>query len=308
MDTITHALTGTTLSTVLKKFDLHAGKWVLIISSVIPDLDFVTRYWGMASYLNYHRGISHSFIGVAVSAVMLAAIFKVFFKKSPYPLLLLFGLIGGLIHIFMDLTNSYGTQIFLPFSSHRYGFDWVMIVDPYIFGLLLFGLVFILLKKSYSSRIALASLLLIFIYIGFKAVLHQKAFSLVKKYSLDNEKKIKFGAYPYFIPLSPFKWLGVIETKNTFLMGDIDLLKSREKFVRHEKIPETEVVKIAKNSRTAQIFLDFAKYPRLEVKKKDDKWEIVWYDLAFSYFDDKRFVCKIVLSEDNKILSESFSY
>ena len=301
-------MTGAALSVALKKFDPDAGKWVLIISSVMPDFDYVTRYCGMVNYLNYHRGISHSIIGVAVCAMILAAIVKVFFKNSSYPLLLFLGLIGGLIHIFMDLINSYGTQIFLPFSSHRYNLDWVMIIDPYIFGLLLFGLVFTLLKKHYSSRIALAFLLLILTYIGFKAVLHQKAFALVEKYNFQNEKKIKFGAYPYFIPLSPFRWVGVIESKDSFLMGNIDLLKNREKFVRYEKAPEIEVVKIAKNSRTAQIFLDFAKYPRLEVRKKDDKWEIIWYDLAFSYFNNKRFVCKIVLSEDKKVLSESFRY
>ena len=183
-----------------------------------------------------------------------------------------------------------------------------MIVDPYIFGLLLFGFIFTLLKKNYSSRIALATLLLLLTYIGFKAVLHQKAIALVEKYDLQNEQKIKFGAYPYYIPLSPFRWVGVIETEDTFLMGKIDLLKNSDKFVRYEKIPETEPVKIAKKSRTAKIYLDFAKYPRLKVRKKDDKWEIIWYDLAFSYFDNKRFVCKIVLSEDNKILSEGFHY
>jgi len=139
-------------------------------------------------------------------------------------------------------------------------------------------------------------------------VLHQKAFALVEKYDLQNEQKVKFGAYPYFIPFSPFRWVGVIETKDTFLMGNIDLLKNKEYFVRYEKAPENELVKIAKKSRTAKIFLDFAKYPRLKVRKKDDKWEIIWYDLAFSYFNNKRFVCKIILSQDKKVLSESFHY
>ncbi len=310
MDILTHGLIGATLSGLfLKRVDPAIAAVTLISSSVIPDIDYVVRFWGMTDYLKHHRGITHSILGVIVLSLILAALIKVFSKSTSYSTILLLCLLGSFVHLFFDLTNAYGTQILLPFSKYRYHLDWLMLIDLPIFFLLIIALVTSWIKRPYAFQIAAVVLVVIALYIGFRAVVQAKAENWVGNYPLQNEQKIKFGAYPHFFPPTPFKWWTVIETGGAYYISNLDLLNADDhKLTRVEKIPENEWVEIAKQTRTAKVFLDFAKYPHLEVYKKDNKWFVEWNDLTFGFFRRKGFLAQVIISEDNRILSESFRY
>jgi inner membrane protein len=310
MDILTHGLIGATLSGLfLKRVDPTIATVTLISSSVIPDIDYVVRFWGMTSYLKHHRGITHSILGVLVLSLILAALVKVFSRSTSYWTILLFCFLGSFIHLFFDLTNAYGTQILLPFSKHRYHWDWLMLIDLPIFSLLLVGLIVSWIKRPYAFQIAATVLVIIALYIGFRAVVQAKAENWVKNYPLQNEEKIKYGAYPAFFPPTPFKWWTVMETKDAYYVGNLDLLDAdKNKPTRVEKIPKNGWVEIAKKTETARVFLDFAKYPHLEIYQKDGNWVIEWDDLTFGLFKRKGFLAQVVISEDEKILSQSFRY
>jgi inner membrane protein len=310
MDILTHGLIGATLSGLfLKRVDPAVATVTLISSSVIPDIDYVVRFWGMTDYLKHHRGITHSILGVIVLSLILAAIIKIFSRSTSYWTFLSLCLLGSFVHLFFDLTNAYGTQILLPFSRHRFHLDWLMLVDFPIFFLLIIGLIISWIKRPYAFQIACIVLVIIAVYIGFRAVVQAKAENWVKNYPLQNEEKIKYGAYPYFFPPSPFKWWTVMETQDAFYINNLDLLDSdKSKPTRLEKISENEWVEIAKKTKTAEVYLDFAKYPRLEVYQKDGNWVVEWDDLTFGFFGRKGFLAQIIISEDKKILSESFRY
>ena len=82
MDPITHGLTGAALSLFyskkqetfnpediirqLAKPDLPAKAVMItvVLSSVIPDLDFICRIAGDFTYFRYHRGPTHSIPGI----------------------------------------------------------------------------------------------------------------------------------------------------------------------------------------------------------------------------------------------------
>ena len=83
--------------------------WVLLISSVAPDIDYITRFWGVDVFLRYHRGITHGILALFLVPLIIAVIAG--FRKGFFYYYFLSFLAYG-IHIFMDLTNQYGTAFF----------------------------------------------------------------------------------------------------------------------------------------------------------------------------------------------------
>src|SRR5438477_2174939 len=49
-----------------------------VIAANLPDIDIVTGLVDTATYLHYHRGITHTFIGIPVLALLLASVMYVF--------------------------------------------------------------------------------------------------------------------------------------------------------------------------------------------------------------------------------------
>ncbi len=77
MDPITHSLAGLTISHL--GFRRKAAIWVLLLSSIAPDFDYITRLWGVDVFLRYHRGITHGILAlvvVPVSSVLYLALEK----------------------------------------------------------------------------------------------------------------------------------------------------------------------------------------------------------------------------------------
>ena len=108
---------------------------------MIPDLDvFISN--SALDGLQTHRGIIHSFMGVAVGACGVAWVARKFwFGEKAFREVYLVGLFGLLLHIAFDLVTSYGTMVFSPFSNYRAYFDVLFIIDPFLDLILLGGLV-----------------------------------------------------------------------------------------------------------------------------------------------------------------------
>src|SRR5690349_581004 len=74
MDNLTHTLFGVAMSKAgLDKVSPRATV-TLMLGANLPDVDLVTLWNGSVSYLKYHRGISHSFLGIVLEAAVLAGI------------------------------------------------------------------------------------------------------------------------------------------------------------------------------------------------------------------------------------------
>ena len=154
MEPITHALSGAVIGYALpgkRRWWLPA--WAALVAAS-PDMDvFFTRT--PLQYIEYHRGITHSFVGGLGLALLLALIPwlmnrwrvpKVPDDSPPFgwplPLAWLTAYLLILHHIFLDCMNSYGTQVFLPFSDYRVRLNALFIVDPLLLLPLALGLIF----------------------------------------------------------------------------------------------------------------------------------------------------------------------
>jgi len=83
MDNITHTLTGLALSQAGLNRKTRFATLALVVGANLPDLDLLWSNGGGANYLKYHRGITHSVLGVAVLGAALAGLLYYLGRRFP---------------------------------------------------------------------------------------------------------------------------------------------------------------------------------------------------------------------------------
>ncbi|HEX5734165.1 MAG TPA: metal-dependent hydrolase [Blastocatellia bacterium] len=172
MENLAHTLLGLGLAKAGLERATPLATTALVISSNLPDIDVVVRLRGITPYLEHHRGLTHSLVGLIVLAAVLAFLLayldrKFRLRRDPFrrPVrparLFAVSLLGGLGHTFMDFTNTYGVRPLLPFSSRWYYGDLAFVVDPWIWLILGSGVVWLTTSAAAArpnSRIALRAI------------------------------------------------------------------------------------------------------------------------------------------------------
>jgi inner membrane protein len=158
MDNLTHSLVGITVAKAGLERLSPGATTLCVLAANAPDADIVVLAFGDRwDFLQHHRGITHSIVGVISLAVLLPLIFYAVdrlssrFRNEPSQTklkgLLIASLIASATHPLLDWTNNYGIRFFLPWSQKwSYG-DLVFIVDPYLW-LILGGAAFLLTAKK----------------------------------------------------------------------------------------------------------------------------------------------------------------
>jgi inner membrane protein len=216
MDTLTHALSGALLARVTapqpSPASLPVGRRLLVgaLAAAFPDIDFIAGYISPVSYIQHHRGITHSLIMAPLWAMLIACICSLIWRRDrswhAY-----FGVatMGVGVHILGDLITSYGTMIFAPFSAARYAWNTTFIIDLWFTGIILAGL---LVSRLWpSSRVpAAAGLALLATYVGWQAALHHVAVEFGRGYAQAAGFHVpRIAAQPR--PGSPLHWIVFVE-------------------------------------------------------------------------------------------------
>jgi len=140
MDTISTGIGGALLAKALpENWRGPRGVAVVTLASVLPDADVLANFFvtDQLARIAQHRSFTHSLVGVAVMAPVLALVVWRFGRDKSYGRLLGLALYGMLWHLFTDLATSWGTQIFYPFSRERVVWDLIFILDFIFTGILL---------------------------------------------------------------------------------------------------------------------------------------------------------------------------
>ena len=330
MDNITHTLTAVALSQAGLNRKTRFATLALVVGANLPDVDLVWAYGGTATYLKYHRGITHSLLGVTVLAALLGCI--IYFagrraapKKNAPPLrsgwLFFLCWIGTASHLLMDFTNQYGVRPFLPFSGRWYAWDIMFIFDPFLLALLALGLGIPAILRVASEEVgadrptyrwgAIFSLVCLTLLWGVRDMAHRRVLGFLDSHTYGEENPLRLGAFPS--PANPFSWSGVVETESAYhllpanaLAADVDA-SNTEVFHRPQSSP---VLDAALKSRTGAIFASFARFLWAEVYENDSGSEVLLRDLRFfsPSSPNHGFVARIELDKDLRARSESFSF
>src|ERR1039458_1415859 len=133
MDPLTHTVTGLFLSRIgLKRWTPMATP-LLLLAANAPDIDIVTAAGGPLSYLHYHRHITHSLLAMPLVALGTVALVRLVSRKKIHWMGAFFAaLIGVATHLLLDLSNTYGVRLLLPFSERWLRLDLLNVFDLWI--------------------------------------------------------------------------------------------------------------------------------------------------------------------------------
>jgi len=302
----------------------------VVAGANLPDIDIVTWADSTATYLKYHRGLTHSLLGVTILGGLLGLLIHYGGRwKGPNRAgltanlrwLMLCGLTGTFSHLLLDFTNPYGVRALSPFSDRWYSWDIVFIADPLFWFVLTLGLGLPALLRLVSAEVgaskpeyrrgAVCSLCAILLLWGARDLCHRRAVSLLDSQMYGEENPRHLGVYPS--TLNPLTWTGVIETDSAFHVLAVnaldDHINPREALILR-KPASTPALEAAMRTRTAAIFLEFAEFPWASVREVEDGFDVSLRDLRFFSLisDRQRFVVDVKLDSDLRVRSESFSF
>jgi inner membrane protein len=339
VEPITHFLFGGVLARAGLNRKSALATATLVLAAEAPDLDVVANFGGRLSGFEHHRGITHTLAGLPFVAALVILVLWIYWRWrgarkvrewQPPPrwgLLYAFALLAGVSHILLDFTNNYGVRPFAPFSYRWYSWDIVFIAEPVLWAILLGALLLPGLFRLVNEEVrasrrrlppartgAITALVLIVLFWGVRDFEHRRALAAMQALQYKGENPIRVSAYPYYV--NPFRWYGVVETRDFFQSMIVDSLRPEVdpagRALIYYKPAETPVTLAAKQSRLGRVYLDWAQYPLLEVEQLNSPEEgylVRFYDLRFRYPDlDGRKVLRAWVQLDRrfKVVAQNF--
>lgn len=336
MDTVTHGLAGWLVARAIPS---DTGKKeaaaAVVLGAILPDADNIASLLGSEFYLRLHRGVSHSFAGIAVTSLLVALLLYRFGKWKDLKKIYLLVLLGQISHIALDLLNSYGTQIFQPFSDARVSFDLLFIIDLAFTGIIVLG---ILLSRYRPSR-ARAALVVLASYICFAAFLHMRAENAVREAAVrQGVPVVSVWALPrlpelhslpdlapgrraeaaqrmrlsevaprlttiperdnFPFPAGPFAWNGFVDDGKTYLRAEVDPIGNAVAWKEREwKGRDVPEALALQDMRDVRTYLWFARFPTVHVSTEEGTTVVTFLDMRFGSRTARRpFVLRVIES------------
>jgi membrane-bound metal-dependent hydrolase YbcI (DUF457 family) len=329
VDPLTHALASLTLSRAGFNRWTKLAPTILLAAGTAADTDWITYLFGPSAFLVGHRTITHSLLGTVAVALSLAAAFTYATRKRaalriPFRQALLVSAAGAIFHVALDLCDSYGAQLLWPFSKKWFAADWLAGLDLAVLGVLLVGLLlpslFALVGEEIGARkkgprgrrgaiLALAALAL---YLGARALLHQKAVAILEARTYRSEIPHQVAAFPE--ATSPLQWRGIVETESALHETSVVLepgapLEPGGTTTTFKPGP-SPILDAAEKTPSAGEFLPFARFPKATVQKTADGYTVEMRDLRFAALGDTASAVMAVIEFDpqGRLLSQQLRY
>jgi inner membrane protein len=276
MDNLTHTVTGLLLSRIGFKRWTPLATPILLLAANAPDADFVSAAGGSLNYLHFHRHLTHSLIAMPLMALIPVALVRLIGRKPVRWLgAWAIAVIAVASHLLLDLTNSYGIRLLLPFSSRWLRLDITNIVDVWIWSALFLSIAAPFLARLVGSEIgggsgkparhgrgaAWCALAFLLLYNCGRAVLHARAVAIVESRIYEGEAPLRVAALPN--ATNPWHWRAIIETSDFYAAQDVDLgaeYDPTHAAIFHKPDPDP-AIEAARRDRTFSEFLEFSQYP-----------------------------------------------
>jgi inner membrane protein len=240
-----------------------------VIAANLPDIDSIAGFWGTASYLDHHRGITHSLIGVPILSLLLSVVMYFFSRNfvSTYVV----ALVAMATHPALDYLNSYGLRPFLPMNATWYYGDTLFIFDPYLDAALLIGLILGVRYPKLRQSGAILSLLLGIAYIGARMELHAAAVSREES-SFNSGVSSKPETWALLPRMwNPVSWDLIAAFPDRVVNNEISI----------KTAPPDPAVMQAAGTPSASALLRFARFPVTRVERLPSGYGVTFFDFRF---------------------------
>lgn len=321
----------------------------MVLAAEAADLDVLWSIKGSIAALQHHRGITHSFVGVPfVAAFTVGFVYlcwrwrsrfrgnlrrqPVDARGNPLPVrwgyLYFLAVLAALSHLLLDYTTAYGIRLLEPFNYRWYSWDIVYIVEPLMLLALIAGLTLPSLFRLINSEIgvrsqgprgrggAIFALVCVVVIWGVRDYEHRRALAALDAVTYRGAEPLRVAAYPYWV--DPFKWHGVVETKNFFQTVPLNSLSTdisdSSAALTYYKPEETPASVAAKSSYLGRVYLDWAVFPYVQLQKVQGDTQgylAEFQDLRYTYPDvgggRAPLTGYVVLGPDLRVLDEGMN-
>ena len=304
MDNITHSLFGWTIARAGLGRRVPYATATLILASNVPDVDIVAGFRGGVDYLAVHRGPTHGPLGVIGLGLVIAGIISASARLrarrkssgveniAPQFFARWWGLamIGIVCHVLMDLPTSYGTRLLSPFVWTWYAFDWMPIIDVYLWLVLTVALIVGSITRR--KRVAVLALGLMAFDYAARAALHDRALANAASFngagvsapcataptlvvhagssdvsSVAPDACVEAAALPTFF--SPFSWRAIRRQPNGYELSDRRVFGAQAPVhSAHLASDSSPDVTHSRTTRAGRVFFDFARFPVAEIPQR----------------------------------------
>jgi len=275
MDPLTHTATGLFLSRAGLKRWTPLATPILLLAANAPDADIVTALGGPLSYLHFHRHLTHSLLAMPVMAILPVVLVRLIARKPVRWLgAWLACLIAVASHLLLDLTNSYGVRLLLPFSARWFHWDLTNVIDLWIWGFLLIAVAGPFIGRLVGSEIssgsvrqrhhgrgfAVTALAFLLLYNCTRAVLHTRALAVLESRDYDSPA-LRYAAMPSVA--NPLLWTGLVETAEFYAVAPVNLTRDFDPAraaIYHKPEPDPALA-AARATPTFELYLQWSQFP-----------------------------------------------
>lgn len=290
MDSLTHVVLGAATGQVImgSKAGNKALFWGAIAGS-LPDFDtIITPLLHPVDALFFHRGPSHAILFAIIAAPIMGLLAKKIHRDKNFRQWTLMSLIAILMHSTIDIFNTYGTALLLPFSNTRLAFDSIGIIDIIFLIPIVILLIIILIKPQKStarSKLSWGILLFTLIFVGLSVVnkvhIEQRVTKQLEKQGIDF---YQLKTAP--LPITNFFWLAVAEDSTGYHYGYISNFDQKSIEFKYINRNEKLLGKLTKHNKIKDLIRFTDGYYKVGQKDDGSLW---LYDLRFGSmgFDDE---------------------
>ena len=286
MDNLCHTLAGAALARAGLGRRTALGTAALVIGANLPDVDALTVFLDETTHLAFRRGWTHGVLAMAAWPFVLTGLLLAWdrWRRRSRPdrpavvpsALLLASAIGVLSHPLLDLLNTYGVRLLMPFAGQWYYGDTLFIVDLWTWLVLGAGIVLsgrrLGRRRPHPGRPALASLAVVTAY-----ALAMRTGSLVAEHAALAAVEGEYGEEPVTVlaspvPVDPFRRHTIVQVPGGYRTGEVRLGR-RVSWTptRDEPVPlgpwGSRVVHLAMATREGGQFLGWARFPYVETER-----------------------------------------
>ena len=203
MDPISQASLGASLSQSFAKDNSKQFSALVIgaLAGMAPDLDvFIRSATDPILFLEFHRQFTHSLIFIPFGALLCSLIFYPLMhlwwiqtkwpaSKLSFTQIYLFSFLGYATHGLLDACTSYGTQLFWPFSSERFAWNIVSIIDP----LFTLPVIFFISLAAYRKNVRYARIAFVYavLFLSLGVLQYQRAEQAVTALALQRGHQVE---------------------------------------------------------------------------------------------------------------------
>lgn len=297
MDIVTHAGIGlvTAAPFMADRPELAAG---LILGSVLPDLDALSRLFGKCAFLHFYQTWSHALPVQALASLGAGLVGRLFDIDG---LSLGFGLFAGLaVHTLLDLSNTLGVKAFVPFLKRRFCLEWVFFIDGITLTLTFLATAFIIWRylRGGDAPVCVTVIFvgILTVYFGAKGLLRARAETLVPQ---------AISLIPS--ALMPWRFFGVIESGDHVDFIQVNALMGNRESIARQAVIDRDYAGLLVNVPAFRLMRELSPAYHVVSTSRTDAGEIVLCrDLRTRNFGTSFGDLEVQLDANRKIVRTKF--